>query len=107
MFSTPEAVELLEQYSASEPQPFASSPPPQARPQPRAAPSQPRSRPAAGPTPPPAQPRREEPKNYTPEQEDFSQRMKRTKDYYKVLGVARDADDSTLKRAFRKVRLLH
>jgi len=43
--------------------------------------------------------------SYTPEMADVVKQVKKAKDLYGVLGVARDADEDTIKRAYKKLAL--
>lgn len=56
------------------------------------------SPPAPKRTPPPPPPKRE----FTPEQQKTARDILRCKDYYQLLGVAKDADDKALKTAYKK-----
>ena len=51
--------------------------------------------------PPPEEPR----KQFTADEDSFAREIIRCKDYYKMLGIDRNADDSTLKKAYRKKAL--
>jgi DnaJ family protein B protein 12 len=42
---------------------------------------------------------------YTPEQAAFVRKLKGAKDFYELLGVPRDADEDTIKRAYKKIAL--
>jgi len=44
-------------------------------------------------------------RNYTPEQMQIAQRILRTKDYYEILEVPRDASDEVIKKAYKKIAL--
>ena len=43
--------------------------------------------------------------DYTPEQIEAVRKIKQCKDYYEILGVTKDATDSDLKKAYRKLAL--
>lgn len=43
-----------------------------------------------------------EPKKFTPEEAKIAKEVLRCKDYYQMLGVQRDCNDSELKKAYRK-----
>ena len=44
-------------------------------------------------------------KDYTPEQVDAVKKIKQCKDYYEILGCTKEATDSDLKKAYRKLAL--
>lgn len=43
---------------------------------------------------------------YTPEQEEAVKRIKKCKDYYEILAISKDATDSEIKKAYKKLALL-
>lgn len=68
------------------------------------------SQPARAPPPPAPEPSYKRPapaqaKNYTPEQQALVKRISRTKDYYALLGLERNATEKDIKAAFRKTAL--
>lgn len=44
-------------------------------------------------------------KDYTPEQVEAVRKIKQCKDYYEILGCSKEATDSDLKKAYRKLAL--
>jgi len=44
-------------------------------------------------------------KDYTPEQVEAVKKIKQCKDYYEILGCSKEATDSDLKKAYRKLAL--
>ena len=44
----------------------------------------------------------EPPKKFTPEEASVAQEILRCKDYYKMLGIEKNADENALKKAYRK-----
>lgn len=43
---------------------------------------------------------------YTAEQEEAVKRIKKCKDYYEILSISKDATDSEIKKAYKKLALL-
>jgi len=52
-----------------------------------------------------AGPKKQEEKNYSPEDQALANRIRQTKDYYQLLGVPRDVQEKDIKSAYRKLAL--
>mmetsp|Transcript_39297 Transcript_39297/g.77300 ORF Transcript_39297/g.77300 Transcript_39297/m.77300 type:complete len:360 (+) Transcript_39297:32-1111(+) len=86
---TAEAQELLRKISCGE-SPTSSNPP--RSPPPQQAQPRPRSKPDSTPR---------QTKNYTDEEESMARKIKRSTDYYQILNVPRNAEETQIKKAYR------